>query len=160
MDGGEALLRRHMTEPRFLCGEFDGRWRLFKLEWPFATFGVVAHGGQEFFVRLDCTSYPHRAPTGSFWDTNRNVLLDFTLWPRGGRSVEAFRTDWQHGTALYLPCDHVTLSAHEPNWPRPWPSMLWRSNVGITSYLKVVHDILQDPLCTYVKLEGAAVAMG
>lgn len=159
MDGGEACLRRHLAEPRFLCGEFDGRWRLLNIDWPFATFGVVASGGHEFFVRLDCSGYPLQAPTGGFWDVEREAVLDFAVWPRGGRCAEAFRTDWQNGTAMYLPCDRVTLANHDPSWPRTWPSMLWRPEAGITSYLKHVHEILQELDTKYVKPEGSEVAV-
>ncbi|MBS0437101.1 MAG: hypothetical protein JSR75_19820 [Proteobacteria bacterium] len=156
MDCGEALLRRHLVEPRFISGELDGRWRLVKLESPYAFFGVTALDGHEFILRLDCTAYPLRAPTGTLWNLQGNTMLEFALWPRGGRCVEVFRTDWQNGSALYLPCDHITLAHHDAAWPRAWPSLLWRADIGITCYLKVVHDVLQDPNCTYVKPEGAA----
>lgn len=159
MSGAEAMLRRHLTEAQFVSGELDGQWRLTQIEWPFVIFEVTDRFGHAFALRLECSGYPMCAPTGTFWDRSARAMLDFRYWPRGTRSNQAFRPDWQAGAALYLPCDRVTILAHERQWVFTAPTLMWRPELGITCYLKAVHGILQEHDLSYSKADGSACAV-
>lgn len=159
MDAAEAALRRHVTEAAFVSGELDGRWRLVRVSWPHAQFEVVDRLGQGFILRLDCTGYPLAAPTGTLWDPVRDAMLEFRYWPRGTRCNQAFRPDWNSGSALYLPCDRITVTQHQPQWVHEAPSLIWRPAVGITCYLGIVHALLQEHDLTYAKAPHLADAV-
>jgi hypothetical protein len=151
VDGAEASLRRHLAEAQFVSGELDGRWRMLEITWPFVFFEVTDRNGYPFVLRLECSGYPLAAPTGTFWDRPKSAMLEFRFWPRGTRSNQAFRPDWNSGSALYLPCDRVTITQHAPQWVYEAPTLIWRSNVGVICYLRAVHEILQEHDLTYVK---------
>lgn len=159
MVAAEQALRRHLAEARFVSGELDVKWRLVSLTWPYATFEVMTPMGDAFGLRLEFTDYPLRAPTGTFWDVTANAMLPLPLWPRGGRASQVFRTDWHNGAGLYMPCDFFTLANHAPEWPSSMPSMLWRPEVGVTQYLRIVHDLLRDPELSYPPRAGDGVAV-
>lgn len=129
----------------FRVGQADGRWRLVAISWPFAQIAVTASDLREFVFRFDLTGYPQCPPTGGPWDPDKNSVLEFNLWPRnhGGRVAAVFRTDWKGGTALYLPCDRVSLVGHE-NWRVEQPSKIWRPDEGIIQYLELVHELLNS----------------
>ena len=94
-------------------------------------------------LRLECSGYAETPPTGGPWDLDRDEVLDFESWPRGkgGRVSEVFRSDWQNGAALYLPCDRVTVAGH-PNWRTEMPSKAWRPSEGIVQYVEQVYELL------------------
>ncbi|MFN8629187.1 MAG: hypothetical protein U0838_02365 [Chloroflexota bacterium] len=53
----------------------------------------------------------------------------------------AFRTDWESGRALYVPCDRVALAGH-PNWRELHPA--WARDLArdISLYLRLVSEML------------------
>jgi hypothetical protein len=159
MTASEQALRRHLAEARFVSGELDMKWRSVALAWPYATFEVMAPKGDAFVLRLEVNDYPLRPPTGTFWDVAANAMLPHHLWPRGGRASQVFRTDWHNGVGLYMPCDYFTLANHAPDWPASMPSMLWRPEVGVTQYLRIVHDLLRDPELSYAARARDIVAV-
>ena len=133
----------HVAKPAFRLAEIEGRWRLVEIAWPFVLIAVTAKDQRKYVLRFNCSDYPHTPPTGGPWDSSRNAVLAFDLWPRGhgGRVSAVFRTDWKSGTALYLPCDRKSFAGHE-NWRDEIPSKIWRPKDGIVQYLELVHDLL------------------
>jgi len=136
-----AKLLAHLEAAPFLLGEMHGRWRLHSVNWPHAFVHVKARDGRQFMLRLQCDGYP-QAPTGAFWDIASGGWLPGARWPRTGtRFGAALRTDWQGGTALYVPCDRLSIAGHEP-WLQLHPAWAWDPEVGIARYLEVVWTML------------------
>lgn len=136
-----AKLLEHLEAAPFLLGEMDGRWRLRDVAWPYVFVDVFAKGGRAFTLRLQCDGYP-MMPTGAFWDLSAGRWLSADRWPRtGARFGSALRTDWQGGTALYIPCDRASIGGHEV-WLELHPAWAWSPTVGISRYLEVVWTML------------------
>lgn len=141
VDPAHAALLAHLEEAPFLMGAMNGRWRLRSIMWPITFFDVRARDGQEYTLRLDCSGYP-QAPTGAFWDNAGATWLPGPRWPRAGsRFGAALRSDWQGGTALYVPCDRASLPGHE-QWLELHPAWAWDPKVGASRYLNVVWTML------------------
>lgn len=139
---GLARLLADLEGPAFVAGEFDGRWRLQEVAWPNLLVDVFARDGRRFALRLNCEGYPNVAPTGAFWDSQRGSWLAADRWPRAGsRFGAALRTDWQGGTALYIPCDRLSINGHE-QWLQLHPAWVWDTVVGVTRYLDVVWTLI------------------
>jgi hypothetical protein len=137
----QAKLREHLEAASFVLGEMDGRWRLRDVAWPYVFVDVLAKDGRAYTLRLQCDGYPGM-PTGAFWDLATGQWLVAHLWPRtGARFGSALRTDWQGGTALYIPCDRASIAGHEV-WLELHPAWAWSSSVGISRYLEVVWTML------------------
>lgn len=139
----ERAFAADVAKPSFRMAQTDGRWRLLRIYWPFVQIGVFAKDGCEYVLRFDCGGYPQSPPTAGPWDPEQDAILAFDRWPRGqgGRVSAVFRTNWKDGTALYLPCDRVSLAGHE-NWRTDTPSKIWRPGEGIVQYLELVHELL------------------
>jgi len=136
-----AALLEHTNAAPFLMGEMNGRWRLRDIAWPFAFVDVSARDGRAYTLRLQCDGYPGM-PTGAFWNLATGSWLAAHSWPRAGaRFGGALRTDWQNGTALYIPCDRTSISGHEA-WLQLHPAWVWSPTVGIARYLDVVWTML------------------
>lgn len=136
-----AALLQHLEEAPFLMGAMNGRWQLRSIAWPIVFFDVRARDGRHYTLRLDCGGYP-QAPTGAFWDVAAATWLQAPRWPRAGaRFGAALRSDWQGGTALYVPCDRASLPGHE-QWLQLHPAWAWDAKVGISRYLNVVWTML------------------
>ncbi|WP_312563955.1 hypothetical protein [Diaphorobacter sp.] len=136
-----AALLAHLEEAPFLMGSMNGRWQLRAIAWPIAFFDVRARDGRDYTLRLDCAGYP-QAPTGAFWDVPASTWLPGPRWPRAGsRFGAALRSDWQGGTALYVPCDRASLPGHE-QWLQLHPAWAWDPKIGISRYLNVVSTML------------------
>ena len=145
MPPDEKALRADVAKAAFRLGEINARWRLLRIAWPHVFIAVTARDGREFSLRFDCGNYPGTAPTAGPWDMERNAVLATDLWPRshGGRLGAVFRPDWKAGTALYLPCDRVSIVGHD-NWRTEMPSKIWRPADGIIQYLELVHELLNS----------------
>jgi hypothetical protein len=143
MPPDEKALRADVAKAAFRLGAVDARWRLLRIAWPHVFIAVTAKDGREFSLRFECGNYPATPPTAGPWDMERNAILAPDLWPRshGGRLGAVFRQDWKAGTALYLPCDRVSIVGHE-NWRTEMPSKIWRPSVGLVHYLEIVHELL------------------
>lgn len=153
MGPDQRAFEADLAKPTFRLGVAQNRWRHIEAQWPFALFAVTARDGIEHILRLNCSDYPQAPPTGGPWDPQANTILAFDRWPRGrgGRLSAVFRTDWQGGAALYLPCDRVSIAGH-PNWRTEMPSKIWRPHDGISQYLELVHELLNcrdysPPVC-------------
>jgi hypothetical protein len=137
----EAALLAHLEEAPFLMGAMNGRWQLRSIAWPIVFFDVRARDRRDYTLRLDCTGYP-QAPTGAFWDVSGGTWLPAPRWPRTGpRFGVALRSDWQGGTALYVPCDRASLPGHE-QWLQLHPAWAWDPKAGVSRYLNVVWTML------------------
>ena len=139
----ERAFSADVSKPAFCLGQVEGRWSLLGVNWPFALISVTAKDGRHYVLRFDCSGYPQTPPTAGPWDPDRNTPLAFDRWPgnRGGRLGAVFRTDWKGGSALYLPCDRLSLEGHD-NWRTEMPSKIWRPAEGIVQYLELVHELL------------------
>lgn len=136
-----VALLAHLEEAPFLIGALNGHWQVRSIAWPIAFFDVRARDGRDYTLRLDCAGYP-QAPTGAFWDVPASTWLPGPRWPRAGsRFGSALRSDWQGGTALYVPCDRGSLPGHE-QWLELHPAWAWDPRVGISRYLNVVSSML------------------
>lgn len=136
-----AKLLAHLDQAPFALGEMNGHWHLRNISWPFVFIDIRANDNRIFTLRLQCDGYPN-LPTGAFWDPTNNSWLPANLWPKaGGRFGTALRTDWQHGTALYIPCDRMSIAGHEP-WRQLYPAWCWDPGIGIARYLEVVWTLL------------------
>ncbi|WP_198386622.1 hypothetical protein [Burkholderia ubonensis] len=136
-----ARLLEHLEEGPFVMGEMGGRWRLRDITWPFVFVDIIARDKRQFTLRLQCAGYPG-LPTGAFWDVVNSGWLPAQRWPRtGARFGVALRSDWQGGTALYIPCDRNSITGHE-QWLQLHPAWAWDPAVGIARYLEVVWTML------------------
>jgi hypothetical protein len=131
------------AKPAFRLGASRGRWELVRVEWPWVYIKVRASDDRRFLLRFECTDYPQSPPTAGPWDEVTNAVLAVEQWPqgRGGRVSSVFRSNWKGGTALYLPCDRVSIQGHD-NWRTEMPSKIWRPADGIVQYLELVHELL------------------
>lgn len=144
MPPDEIALRADLESARYLAGQDRRRWKLQRLQWPFAYFDVFAKDARPYTLRLNCEGFPSQPPTGTFWDMNTDGRLSSEKWPKGGQRIAlALRPDWQSGNALYIPCDRVTLNGHA-DWATQYPQLLWKPMRGISHYLEVVHELLQS----------------
>lgn len=139
----EFILEQHIQSARFLAGASRGRWQLMELEWPLLFVQISSRVGTSVVLKIDCNGYPQQPPTATPWDYDKVTKLDTALWPSGGRVSNVFRPDWKNGTALYLPCDRVSIEGH-PNWYNEYPSLIWDPQRGIVQYLEAIHDLLQS----------------
>jgi hypothetical protein len=139
----ERAFEADVGKARFRLGQAEKRWRLVNITWPLALISVTAKDGCEYVLRFNCSGYPQSPPTAGPWDTNRDAILAFDLWPRsqGGRLGSVFRTEWKGGSALYLPCDRESIGGHD-NWRTEMPSKIWNPTIGIVQYLELVHELL------------------
>lgn len=141
MPTDHAKLLEHLEQAPFVMGEMNGRWRLHDISWPFVYVAVRARDRREFTLRLQCDGYPGLL-TGAFWDSVDGTWLPAHHWPRtGARFGAALRTDWQGGTALYIPCDRNSIAGHE-QWLQLHPAWAWDATIGIARYLDVVWTML------------------
>jgi len=141
----ERAFRADVAKAAFRLGEADGRWQLMKIAWPLIFIIVAAKDDTKYMLRFECSGYPQSLPTAMLWDDEKNAMLAFNHWPRGqgGRVGAVFRSDWKGGTALYLPCDRVSIEGHT-NWVTEMPSKIWRPAEGIIQYLELVHELLNS----------------
>jgi hypothetical protein len=139
---GKIALLSHVESAPFLSGVDSGKWSLHAIEWPTLLVNVMGPGGATFTLRLDCDGYPQQAPSGAFWDLQKDTWLPGVQWPRSdGRGGQALRSDWRNGTALYIPCDRESISGHD-QWQQLHPAWLWSPTVGIVRYLNVVWHLM------------------
>ena len=94
-------------------------------------------------LRFDTAGYPDQPVTACPWDFERKALLAEDARPKGGRAAVTFRTNWEGGRALYIPCDRIAIAGH-PDWLARYPEDLWEPSVGIVKYLRLVHTILNE----------------
>jgi hypothetical protein len=138
----------HLAAPAFRCGEFEGRWRLVEIRWPYSVIAVSAtaraRSPTEFGFRFLCDGYPGQPVSCQPWDMTGGSPLAPVRWPKGKAIVPSvFRPDWKGGSCLYLPADRNSIVGHDA-WRHQHPSRLWRSDIGITCYLDIIHELLHS----------------
>lgn len=128
-------------------GVARGWWRIESFDFPILMISIKAsrstHAPGWLTLRLDVQGYPDTPPTGCPWDLVNDVMLSPESRPTGGRASMTFRTDWEAGRALYLPCDRIAIQGH-PGWLTRHPADLWNPQDGIAMYLRLVHTILTE----------------
>ena len=132
-----------LASGRFKAGVARKRWRLVSLSWPHVFIEVFDRLGHSVCIRFECSGYPGRAPQGTPWDFTTQQQLPSYLWPKGGRVSQVFNPGWQNGTALYIPCDRVSIAGHE-NWHVEHPHLIWNPSRGLLQYVEAIHEILQS----------------
>lgn len=145
MSPDERVFRAHLERPAFRAGVGRGRWRLVDIAWPTVFIAIAAaprdSAPNEFLLRFDLSNYPTAAPTAGLWDTATGAVLAADQRPKGHRQTLAFRSDWQNGEALYLPCDRRAIDGHAA-WATQAPWAAWAADSDITMYLAQVSDLL------------------
>jgi hypothetical protein len=149
MKPDERVFVSHLELPDFVRGVKAGRWRYLRRAWPYVWIAVSAaprpDAPDDYVLRFELTNYPVDLPTATPWDETIDAQLAAEKRPTGGRAAMAFRSDWESGSALYLPCDRKAGPGHT-NW-RSWR---WDSSKDITHYLRLVHEILNEEDYTVV----------
>ncbi len=144
----ERALRADLEGAEFLLGVRDERWHIAApVEWPYAHIAVSAaqreKAPKEYVFRFNCAGYP-RGVTASLWDLARKALPAISAWPAGRNRVPSvFRPDWKSGSALYVPCDSVSIQGHDA-WHTKHPSQCWSEKIGIVRYLEVLSELLNS----------------
>lgn len=136
----EEALRRHLSEIPYTRGLVNKRWGPSCIDGSHVTLPLfIPHG--KVGLRLDLTGYPDMAPQGVFWDLKTDSRLRDESWPLLRSGNQAFRTDWEGGSALYIACDRTALN-HHPEWAQDHPLTNWRPDIGVARYVIVVADLL------------------
>lgn len=144
MERDEAALREDLASPAFRMGEKCGRWRLARLQFPFALFEIAAPqraaSPSSFLLRLNATGYPALGPTGELWHGRRNAALTDAERPKGPSGTLIAFQNW--GTpCIYHPVDRMA----QDHWPAQFGHLRWGNDSDIIFYLETIHAILEDP---------------
>lgn len=148
----ERVFREHLAGGAFRLGVASGAWRCVSISWPIADIAIAAaareRSPEEYHFRFNLSGYPSQAPTARLWDPKTDGPLAFAEWPTGGiRFKKVFRTDWQGGSCLYLPCDRISMQGH-CDWPSAYPAQWWTPKCDITHYLRIVSELLTSVVYT------------
>lgn len=131
-----------------------GQWKILRSEFPYVLVSFSTsrqtHLSGSVVVRFDCTDYPDRPATACAWNIDGDTPLSPDQRPRGGRATMTFRSDWEGGRALYLPCDRMAIDSH-PDWANQYPHDLWDSTKGIAEYFQLVSTILTEADDAFVR---------
>ena len=146
IDPDEGMFRNDMTLDAFLVGAASDHWEIFNLDWPYVFTWIEAasrpNSPSRFALRLTCSGYPSRGPTGTLWNQATNGPLEHAAWPKGRqRFAHVFRTDWEGGLSLYHPYDGLALEKH-PEWTSKYTARLWTPRHTITDWLAEFHELL------------------
>ena len=143
----ELTFRAHVEAAAFRGSVAEGRWWLLHLLWPNALIAVKAANRpaspDAFVLKFELTNYPVDAPTGCPWNASTGLILAEMDRPKGDRVGMAFRTNWEGGRALYIPCDRIAIAGHT-NWPTMHRQWRWTPGREIAHYLRLVHELLND----------------
>ncbi len=144
----ERVFREYVNSARFQEGVGQGRWRIVgDIAWPVVLVAVAAgprdNAPSEYVLRFDLTGYPEAAPTATPWTPTTGAVLEEELRPKGERVGHVFRTDWEHGRALYAPFDRLALSSHS-EWREQHPRRVWDSSKDLTWLLQILHEMLHN----------------
>jgi len=147
MKPDECILKSHLEEAPFLAGVDAGKWALCgeaeAIVWPMPIFWIRADQAVlpagRIFLRFNMENYPQIAPTACPWNAEKNIRLEFALWPKGPGNIAAvFNPNWNGGTALYAPCDRMAMAGHDA-WQAKFPEWWWQSHFTIAKYLEFIH---------------------
>lgn len=140
----EAALRRDLEAAAFRLGERRGRWRCALLRFPILFLEVAAppreNSPDKFLLRLNVEGYPGIGPTGELWHGQRDKALTVAERPRGPNGVLLAFQQWGP-PCVYHPIDRLARD----HWPNQFDELAWGPDSDITTYLEVVHAILEDP---------------
>lgn len=153
----QQVLEEHVNRADFRLARKQRRWDVISVDWPnvlIRIFVATRTGGPGYFdLRFDCVGYASSPPTAILWDSVAGNPLSFARWPAGKHLIPSiFNPGWQNGTALYLPCDRMAIQGHG-DWPSRYPNWIWKPQVGIIQYLRIVHALLTSE--DYTGIRGA-----
>ncbi len=149
LDPDERTFRQHLAGPRFQAGVDRGDWRVVTEDWawPHPIIAVAAApragGADEVALRFTVDGYPALAPTATPWAAEQDTPLPHDEWPTGGRVSLAFNPGWNEGKALYIPCDRLAITGHDP-WLQQHRAYVWSPSKEITDYLQLIHELLHS----------------
>ncbi len=144
MSPDEAALRRDLRDPAFRIGVRKKRWRLVRLDFPYAYFEIAAGqrnpGPSQFLLKVECRGYSATAPTSQLWDARTDTALIEDLKPKNpqGGTVIAFTSSC--GPCLYHPIDRLARD----HWPNQFDDMAWCPDSTITTLLETVHALVHQ----------------
>jgi hypothetical protein len=142
-----ARLTTDLNAAPVQIGAARGWWRLERVAYPELVVAFTAsprtYRPGRVALRYDVAGYADTPATGCAWDLETDAPLPAGRRPTGGRATLTFRTDWEDGRALYLPCDRVAVAGHAA-WPGAHAGDLWNPREGIAKYLRLVHTILTE----------------
>jgi hypothetical protein len=154
----EKLFKEHLMLPEYLFGESQGMWGQVQIsdldgemgpKWPHSLFWISVpplgkRGFDKYYVMVELSNYNVDAPSGCFWDIEKNCRLNNSLWPKvTGPLSQGFRIDWQNLFEFYAPWDRGGR-AH-PEWAQANKAVSWKSGESkIHDYLGIIYDILNS----------------
>ena len=146
----QRLLEADLQSAEFRNGVLKGYWDMVAQDWPQVILWIRAaprkDASDRYYVALNLDGYRSSAPTGTFWDSETNKMLDIAKRPKGkenSRFAKVFRTDWEEGRAFYHPYDRRAADSHN-NWRNQQPHLVWTSNHTIVDYLEEIHSLLNS----------------
>ena len=147
MPPDERAFRVHVNGGRFSAGVDAGEWRLVgDIAWPHAIVAIRAAPREgapdEYAFRFELAGYPNQAATATVWNVAEERIAAEAERPKVTYTPSPFRSDWNGGTALYIPCDRVAAAGHN------WPGDHWDPAKGISKYLVYVHARLHEDAYT------------
>jgi hypothetical protein len=153
----QRLFEADIAAAEFRVGVLRGTWGFPSTDalpaqpaWPHRILWLAAaarpSAPDRYCIRLDLAKYRTEAPTGTFWDLEKDAMLGLAKRPKGrdgSRFAKVFRTDWENGNAFYHPYDRVAAKDHD-KWPAEQPHLIWDSNHTIVDYLEEFHALLNS----------------
>lgn len=153
----QRLFEADVAAAEFRIGVLKGSWGFPSADvlatqpaWPYRILWLAAaaraSAPDRYYVRLDLANYRTEAPTGTFWNLERDEMLETEKRPKGrdgSRFAKVFRLDWEGGKAFYHPYDRVAAKGHD-KWPAEQPHLIWHSNHTIVDYFEEFHALLNS----------------
>jgi hypothetical protein len=151
----QQVFQEHTSRPEFKLAKHERRWEILLIRWPNAFVRIYVEprsGAPDFYdLRFECAGYPNVPPTALPWDSQNNQPLPFSRWPAGRYQIPSiFNPGWKGGVALYLPCDRQAIEGHG-DWLARYPHWVWKPEIGIVRYIRIVHGILNSPDYTGIR---------
>lgn len=153
----QRLFEADVATAEFRVGVLKGAWGFPSMDvlpaqpaWPHRILWLGAATRpsvpDRYYIRLDLANYRTEPPTGTFWDLDKDAMLETAKRPKGragSRFAMVFRIDWENGRAFYHPYDRVAAKGHD-KWPAEQPHLIWDSNHTIVDYLEEFLTLLNS----------------
>ena len=146
----QRVFKADLESAEFRSGVLKEYWDVAAQDWPRVVLWVRAasrEGAPDgYHIALDLEGYRAAAPTGTFWDSTTETMLDAASRPKGkenSRFAKVFRTDWKKGRAFYHPYDRVAAGSHA-DWRTQQPHLVWTSDHTIVNYLEEIRALLNS----------------
>lgn len=143
------VFQNHVGCAEFKLARYEKRWEILEIVWPVVVVRIYVgsrSNAPDFYdFRFDCGGdYPNVPATATLWDFAAKQSLPYARWPAGRFLIPSiFNPNWKNGHALYIPCDRQAIEGHN-DWPMRYPLWLWKSNLGIIHYIRILHGLLNS----------------